>query len=111
MTGALLGLGVSTALFGLAPPALPLLMLAAGVCGFFLISGVTGIYAIIAVTFSPQVRASGSGFVIGAGRATSAAAPYIAGWMFAAGLGRAQVSLAFATLAILAGLIMALPRR
>ena len=107
VTGALFGLSVSTAMFGLAPPVLSLLMLAAGVCGFFLISGISGIYATIATTFSPQSRASGSGFVIGVGRATSATAPYIAGWMFAEGLGRAQVSLAFAVLAALAGLLVA----
>lgn len=110
VAGALIGLGVATAAFGLAPNALPLLMLAAGVCGFFLISGISGLYATIAATFTSRSRASGSGFVIGVGRATSATAPYLAGWMFASGLTRAQVSLAFAALSIAAGLVIAFGR-
>lgn len=85
-------------------------MAAASVCGFFLISGITGLYATIAATFTPQSRASGSGFVIGVGRATSATAPYLAGWMFASGLTRAEVSAAFAACALLAGLVLLLRR-
>lgn len=108
VVGALLGLGLSTALFGFTPPSLPLLFAAAAVCGFFLVAGITGLYATVAATFTPQSRASGSGFVIGIGRATSATAPYIAGWMFAGGLSRAQVSLTFAGCALLAGGVLML---
>ena len=102
VAGALLGLGLSTAAFGFTPPSLPLLVTAAAVCGFFLISGIAGLYATIAATFTAESRASGSGFVIGVGRATSATAPYIAGWMFAAGLSRSAVSLTFALCAVAA---------
>ena len=106
VVGALLGLGLSTAAFGFSPPSLPLLVTAAAVCGFFLISGIAGLYATIAATFTAESRASGSGFVIGVGRATSATAPYIAGWMFAAGLSRSVVSLAFALCAAAAAAVL-----
>ena len=107
--GAVTGLGVAMAAFGFAPTYLPLLTLAAGVCGFFLIAGVSGVYATIATAFQPQVRASGAGLVMGFGRVTSATAPYLAGWMFANGFGRDVVSVTFAGLALLAAVALAIP--
>ena len=105
VAGALAGLGLATALFGLTPPLLSALLAAAAACGFFLVAGISGLYATIAEAFSPQCRASGSGFVIGVGRATSATAPYLAGWMFASGLSRLEVSLIFASLSVAASTV------
>ena len=106
---AAVGLSISMAAFGFAPPYLPLLTLAAGICGFFMIAGVSGIYTTVATAFDAQSRAAGAGFVIGIGRIASAVAPYLAGWMFASGLGRGQVSIAFAGLALLSALALAIP--
>ncbi len=103
---AMVGLGLATAAFGLTPASLPLLVLAAGVCGFFLFGGIAGLYATFAVSFTAEGRASGSGFVIGIGRIGSAVAPLLAGWLFASGLGRGAVSAAFGACALLAGLLL-----
>ncbi|WP_375396687.1 MFS transporter [uncultured Sphingomonas sp.] len=104
----MIGLGLATTVFGLTPASLPLLVLAAGICGFFLFGGIAGLYATFAVSFAAEARASGSGFVIGIGRIGSAAAPLLAGWLFASGLGQGAVSAAFGACAVFAGLILLL---
>lgn len=106
--GAVIGLGLATCAFGLVPPSLPLLLLAGGMCGFFLFGGSSGMYAVLATTFPDQARASGTGFVSGTGRVSSAIAPLLAGRLFAGGLSRAEVSLAFGAGATLAGLVLLL---
>ena len=102
----MIGLGFATAAFGLTPASLPLLVMAAGVCGFFLFGGIAGLYATFAVSFTAEGRASGSGFVIGIGRIGSAVAPLIGGWLFASGFGHAAVSAIFGACAVLAGLVL-----
>lgn len=104
--GTMVGLGAATVAFGYTPPVLPLLTLAGGVCGLFLFSGATGMYATVATTFGDQARASGSGFVSGIGRAASAAAPLLAGLLFAGGMSRGGVSLIFGLVAAVSGLII-----
>jgi AAHS family 4-hydroxybenzoate transporter-like MFS transporter len=103
----IIGFGLSTAAFGSTPSSLALLMLVAGILGFFLFASVAGFYAILADSFTDPARASGVGFVIGVGRVSSAFAPSLAGWLFAAGLGRAEVSAAFGACAIGAAIILA----
>jgi len=103
---ALAGMGIGTALFGLIPADLLLLKVAAAATGFFLFAGMIGLYAVIARTFPVHVRATGTGFVIGIGRAGSALAPLVAGLLFAAGLGRAGVSIAMALAALAAAVLM-----
>lgn len=108
--GMMAGLGLATAAFGIVPASLPLLMAAAGICGFFLTGGIAGIYATLAVSFAAPARASGAGFVIGIGRVGSAVAPSLAGLMFAAGLDRAAVSAAFGACAVLGAALLASAR-
>ena len=104
MTAAtMIGLGFATAAFGLTPASLPLLVMEAGVCGFFLFGGIAGLYPTFAVSFTAEGRASGSGFVIRIGRIGSAVAPLIAGWLFASGFG---VSATFDPCAVLGGLVL-----
>lgn len=81
--GVMIGAGASTAMFGLTPPSLPLLAMAAAVAGAFLYAGISGLYAAIVDAFAPRMRATGVGFVMGIGRAAGAIAPALAGWMFA----------------------------
>ena len=111
-SGAMMGFGLAIATFGFVPPVLVLLVLSAAACGFFL-SGCTGIfYATVAASFPPLSRVSGLGFAMGTGRIVSIAGPALAGWLFARGLGRAEVSLVFAVGPILAGfLLIAISRR
>lgn len=104
--GAMLAFGLTTMLFGLAPASLPLLLGAAAICGFFLFGSACGVYATIATMFDDAARASGTGFVSGVGRVSSAIAPLVAGWLFATGLSRAEVSGAFGTCAILAAVLL-----
>jgi glycine/D-amino acid oxidase-like deaminating enzyme len=67
-----------------------------------------GLYSVIARTFPTQVRATGTGFVIGIGRLGSAVSPAIAGLLFAGGMGRDGVSMTMASAALLAALLLAL---
>lgn len=103
---AMIGFGVFLAVFGFTPPALPLLILAASACGFCL-SGATAVFsATMATTFPAQTRVTGIGFVVGVGRTASVLGPAIAGWLFAAGWSRGQVSLFFAIAPVLAGVLL-----
>jgi benzoate transport len=61
-----------------------LAMLAAGT-GFFCNAGIVGLYAMFAQSFPAKIRASGTGFVIGVGRAGAALGPIAAGYLFVAG--------------------------
>lgn len=106
VVAAALGLGGATALLGVVPPGLGLLLAASAVCGFFLFAGAAGLYAVIATAFPDAARATGTGIVSGTGRIGSAIAPALAGWLFAAGLSRAEVSIAFAACAVAAGLAL-----
>ncbi len=103
---AMIGFGVFLAVFGFTPPALPLLILSASACGFCL-SGATAVFsAAMATTFPAQTRVTGIGFVVGVGRTASVLGPAIAGWLFAAGLSRGQVSLFFAIAPVLSGVLL-----
>ena len=104
---AMIGLALATAAFVFTTASLPLLMVSAGMLGFFIFSGMSGFYATLMCAFGTTTRATGAGFVIGVGRVGSAVGPVLAGWLFAAGLTREEVSLAFAAGAALAGLLLA----
>ncbi len=103
----MIGLAIAIAAFGAAPPLLPLLATAAGVCGLCMFAGAAGFYTVLAESYVGDARASGSGFVIGVGRVSSALAPALAGWLFTVGLGRAEVSAAFAAAAVVAAVFLA----
>lgn len=98
--------GLSTAAFGLVPASLFLVLITATSCGFFLMSAIAGLYAVVAASYPAEARASASGLVIGCGRITSALAPYLGGWLFASGLSRGAVCIAFAVLSIAAAALL-----
>lgn len=102
------GMAAATALFGLTPASLPLLLAVAGLSGFFMFGGMIGLYPVVTRTFKASARATGTGFVVGVGRASSAAAPVVAGLMLSAGLDRSAVSLWMALPALLAAIVLAL---
>lgn len=103
------GLGVTTALFGYMPARFELLAGMAALAGICLFGSVAGLYAAVAATFAPRMRATGVGFVTGVGRGGSAIAPSVAGMLFAFGIDRGGVSLAIGATAAAAGLLLLLP--
>lgn len=105
--GALVGLGVAVVAFGFTPPAFWLIVASTAVCGFFLAGGTALFAATMAAAFPPLIRVSGVGFVTGFGRVLSAIGPLLAGWLFAAGLSRGEVSIVFAAGTVLGGLLLA----
>jgi benzoate transport len=105
---AMLAFAGSVTAFGLVPADLGLLRLAAAIAGFCLFASMVGLYSVISRTFPTQVRATGTGFVIGIGRLGSAISPAIAGLLFAGGMGRDGVSMTMASAALLAALLLAL---
>lgn len=82
---AMVGGAASVAAFGQVQASLPILSLAAAIAGFFTNGATAGLYAVFAQAFPAQLRASGTGLVIGIGRGGAALGPIIAGLLFAAG--------------------------
>jgi MFS family permease len=72
------------------------LSVVAAVAGFFTNAAVVGLYAMFAQSFPTELRAGGTGFVIGFGRGGSALGPIVAGFLFAAGAGLPMVALLMA---------------
>lgn len=73
------------ALFGQNPANLQQLALVAALAGFCTNGAVVGLYAMFVQCFPAEVRAGGTGFVIGVGRGGAVLGPVIAGFLFEAG--------------------------
>jgi MFS family permease len=99
------GAAVTMALFAFIPGQFSLLLPGAAMTGFFLMGSMVGIWAIIVRTFAIHLRASGTGFVLGVGRLSSALPPVLAGFLFTAGVGRVSVSLLM-TAPLIASLVL-----
>jgi benzoate transport len=84
---ALIAAAAMVAVFGTGQSSLVQLSLVAGIAGFFTNAAVVGMYAIFAQTFPTEVRAGGTGFVIGAGRGGAVLGPVLAGFLFQSGQG------------------------
>ena len=80
----------------------------AGTAGFFTNGVIVGLYALFAHVFSTNVRAGGTGFVIGMGRGGAALGPVVAGFMFALSFGLDQVALVMAMGSLIAIVMLAL---
>jgi MFS family permease len=68
--------------FGMGQVNLTSLAIVAGITGFFTNSAVVGLYAMLAQSYPTHLRAGGTGFVIGMGRAGAVLGPIIAGFLF-----------------------------
>ena len=97
-------------LFGRSPPELSKLSLLAACTGFFCNAGIVGLYAMFAQSFPAKIRASGTGLVIGVGRAGAALGPIAAGFLFQAGKLLPTVSAIMAMGAVIAGIAILLFR-
>jgi benzoate transport len=93
---------VMVAVFGRGQAALGQLALMCAIAGFFTNAGIVGLYGILAQVFPTHIRATGTGFAIGFGRAGAMLAPIIAGYLFHAGY-----SLQFVSIAMGAGSLVA----
>lgn len=74
------------ALFGIGHTTLAGWSAAVFVCGLATNSSIVGLYSAFAKGFPTHVRATGTGFAIGAGRIGAAGSPILAGYLFAGGL-------------------------
>lgn len=101
---------ISTAMvswFGRGQTDLAGLSVVVAVAGFFTNAGVVALYSLAAERFPTEVRATGTGFVIGLGRGGAALSPILAGMLFQSGMGLQGVAFlmslgaTFAALAIL----------
>jgi MFS transporter, AAHS family, vanillate permease len=85
---------IMVAVFGHGQANLAQLSLVCAIAGFFTNAGVVGLYGIFAQVFPTHVRATGTGFAVGFGRAGAWLAPIIAGYLFHAGYGLEFVAIA-----------------
>jgi benzoate transport len=100
------GTAVVVSLFGMVASNLTSLTIIVFVAGIFWNSAVVGFYALAARNFPTHARATGTGFMIGFGRAGAALAPIIAGFLFQSGLGRDIVSPVMAIGSLLAAILL-----
>lgn len=105
----MIGLGLGLIAFGLAPSDVLTMSAVISIIGLCLFGSAAGLYAVLAGHFSDEARAAGCGFAIGMGRIASIIAPLVAGWMFASGLGKAEISCVWGMSALLAGGLLAAP--
>ncbi len=89
----LLGTTVMIIIFGSGATTLAELSTISAFAGAFSSAAVTGFYALLATSFPTSVRASGTGFVIGIGRAGATLGPITAGVLFTAGQSLQVVSI------------------
>jgi MFS family permease len=104
--GFLVCLALFIAILGQTPTDLFYISVFVAVAGSFGVSSTVGMYALIAHLFPTQVRASGTGIVIGTGRGGAILSPIIAGFMFKWGLPLSMVSLFMGTGAFIAAGIL-----
>jgi len=99
-------LGVTV--FGFARGDLEELALVAALSGFFNNAAIVGLYALFAQRFPTDVRAGGTGFVVGVGRGGSAIGPILAGFLFAGGRSLGEVAIVMATGSLVAAWVVGL---
>ncbi len=97
---------VMVTVFGYGQADLQQLSMVAAAAGFFTNSAVVGLYALFAQSFPTEVRAGGTGFIIGLGRGGAALGPIVAGFMFEGGFGLQTVAIAMASGSVIAAIAL-----
>lgn len=97
---------IGVTIFGQTSAEIDRLSMLAALAGFFTNAGVTGLYAIVAMAFTADMRATGTGFVIGIGRGGAVLSPIIAGFLFEMGSSLAAVAMVMATGSIIAAVFL-----
>jgi benzoate transport len=108
--GAMFCGAVSVAVFGQGFHTLGALSAVACIGGFFTNGATAGLYAVLAQSFPASLRAGGTGFVIGIGRAGAALGPITAGLLFSSGWTLSAVALALASGTAVGGVALAVVR-
>jgi benzoate transport len=85
--GALLLSAIAVTLFGLEHNSISQLSMVTAAIGFFTNAAIVGLYAIIARAFPIEVRAGGTGFILGVGRAGAVCGPIVAGFLLQSNVG------------------------
>lgn len=83
---------LATMLFGQTTANLATLSALVALAGYFINSGIVGMYSLVAQVFPTHVRASGTGFAIGVGRGGSVLSPIVAGLFLQGGMELPQLS-------------------
>ena len=91
--GLLAGSAIIVVIYGGGQPDLTKLSILAATTGFLTNGAITCLYALFAANYPTEMRASGTGFVIGLGRAGAASGPIVAGFLFTMGLSLQGVAL------------------
>ncbi len=97
---------IFVAVFGRASADLDQIKLLAACAGFFGNAGISGLYSILAIAFPTHVRATGTGFVIGMGRAGAVISPILAGLLLQFGAGLPSVALVMGLGSLLGGIVL-----
>ncbi len=93
---------LTTVLFGQTTNDLTVLSALVAIAGYFINSGIVGMYSLVAQVFPTHVRASGTGFAIGVGRGGSVLSPIVAGLFLQGGMSLPILSLIMGTGSIMA---------
>jgi len=109
--GAMIGAGAMVVLFGQPQSGLGALSLVAAIAGFFTTGAVVGIHSIVAQAFPAEVRASGTGIVLGLGRGGAALGPILAGLLFAGGVQLPGVAMVMASGSLIAAIALTIYAR
>jgi MFS family permease len=92
--------------FGFAGGNLALLLVLAGVVGFFLIAMICGLYAIIGAMYPVRVRNTGTGLALGIGRFGAVVGPFVGGVLIGDGWSRPAYCFALALPLLLAAILI-----
>jgi len=95
---------IMVSVFGIGYSSLTTLAIVSAATGFFTNSGVVGLYGLMAKTFTSDVRASGTGVVIGLGRGGAALSPIVGGMLFTSGVTLQGVAMILGSGALVAAL-------
>ena len=97
--------------FGFAPHVLTTMKAAGFMADFFINAGIVGLYSVMAMAYPASLRATGTGFAIGFGRAGGVLGPIVGGALLQAGLVPSTVAaiMALGTL-FAAAVLLTLPR-
>jgi MFS family permease len=87
---------VLISIFGIGFETIAGLSVIAAIAGFCTNAGVVGLFALMASMLPTDLRAGGTGFIIGMGRGGAALGPVVAGLVFASGAGLLAVSILMA---------------
>jgi len=110
LIGALLGAAITVTIYGQGQANLTQLSVVGALAGMFTNSAIVAMYAMFAQSFPTELRASGTGFIIGVGRGGAALGPILAGFMFEADFGLAAVAIVMACGSVVGAFAIAMLR-